>query len=183
MALRYSPLLLLLAACIFLACTNTEKEDNLRRREAALQQKEAQFAAKLQDYDALKAMRDSLDQLPQDSTVVVQFPAEILGKYNGKMVCTESDCAEHAIGDVRNDVWEILPEAVRITNKSGGNKVYTGKITDGELKLRNEDTPGTVSEITLPLPATVGNRLKGSREVKRENCVSKFSVELEKNKD
>ncbi|WP_027376957.1 hypothetical protein [Kaistella palustris] len=179
------PLLIFLCALLFLAsCENPEKEDQLQQREQNLLLREQQFAAKQQDYEDLKAMRDSIKNIP-DTLSAVQLPDMILGKYNGKMICTDSDCSEHVIGDLRNDIWEILPTGVRITNKSGGDKFYTGKVTDSELKLKSEETAGTAasSEITLQITDPNLSRIKGVRELKRENCVAKFSVDLEKIKN
>ena len=166
------------------SCNNPEKEAQLQERESALLQKEQAFAAKEQEYETLKTIRDSLVNATNESDSVeisTAIPAEILGKYNGKMICTETDCTEHVIGDQRNDQWEFTENGVKITNKSGGETFYTGSFANSEIKLKSEKLEGVaVSEITLQLSDESGNRIKGTRELKKEKCLSKFSVDLEK---
>ena len=166
------------------SCTDQEKDDQLKKREETLLVKEQEFSAKEQEYESLKAMRDSLEHFA-DTIVALKIPENILGKYNGKMICTESNCSEHVIGDSRNDIWEVSPEAVKIINKSGGEKIYLAKYSGSEIKLTSElNSPSTTqSIITLQLPADNATRIKGSREFTSNNCISKFSVDLEKIKN
>lgn len=183
--MKVLPAICLIFLTLFCACTDSEKEKQLEKREQELVTKENEFALKEQEFESLKAIRDSLNQIDVEIDTVeisTAIPAEIVGKYNGKMVCTETDCTEHVIGDQRNDQWEITEKGVKITNKTGGETFYSGTYSNSEIKLKSEkgDPAATVSEITLQIPETSGTRLKGTRELKRENCVSKFSVDLEK---
>ncbi|MDQ0476025.1 MULTISPECIES: hypothetical protein [Chryseobacterium] len=167
------------------SCNKQGQENQIKEREAALLIKEEKFAEKEQDYEALKMLRDSLKHLPTDTINAVKIPEKILGKWNGKMICTESNCSEHVIGDLRNDLWEFTGDHLKITNKSGGEKIYTGKYNGSELKLTSENnSPATnQSVITLQLSDQTTGRIKGSREFTGNNCISKFSVELEKIKN
>ena len=167
------------------SCNDQEKDNDLKKREATLQIKEHEFAAKVQDYESLKMMRDSLDHIPVDTMNAIKLPQNILGKWNGKMICTDSNCSEHVIGDLRNDLWEFSEDHLKITNKSGGEKIYTGKYNGTELKLTSENSsvPAGQSVITLQLSDQTTGRIKGSREFTGNNCTSKFSVDLEKIKN
>ncbi|WHF50889.1 hypothetical protein QGN23_10665 [Chryseobacterium gotjawalense] len=178
-------LFLLTFTLMLTSCNNPEQENQLKEREAALLVKEEKFAEKEQDYEALKMMRDSLERLPTDTIIPVKIPENIIGKWNGKMICTESNCSEHVIGDLRNDLWEFTAEHLKITNKSGGEKIYTGKYNGSELKLTSENNSASTSQsvITLQLSSQTTGRIKGSREFTGNNCTSKFSVELEKIKN
>lgn len=183
--MKYFPLLIICSLLILHSCNNPEKELQLKERESALLVKEKAFELKKQEYETLIANRDSIAKLETAiDTVQINtlIPSEIIGKYNGKMICTETDCTEHVIGDQRNDQWEFTENGVKIINKSGGETFYRGIYSNSEIKLKSEkDNPNsTVSEITLQIPDNFGNRLKGTRELKRENCISKFSVDLEK---
>ena len=183
--MKYLPMIFCCSLLFFYSCDNPEKEQQLKDRESALALKEQAFAEKEQEFESLKAIRDSLTQIDVEIDTVqisTSLPAEIIGRYNGKMICTETDCTEHVIGDQRNDQWEFTENGVKITNKSGGETFYSGTYSNSEIKLKSEkgDSNTTVSEITLQIPDNLGNRLKGTRELKRENCVSKFSVDLEK---
>lgn len=178
-------LFLLTFTLMLTSCNNPEQENQLKEREAALLVKEEKFAEKEQDYEALKMMRDSLEHRPAETIIPVKIPENIIGKWNGKMICTESNCSEHVIGDLRNDLWEFTAEQLKITNKSGGEKIYSGKYTGSELKLTSENNSASTSQsvITLQLSSQMTGRIKGSREFTGNNCTSKFSVELEKIKN
>lgn len=166
------------------SCNDQEKDAQLKQRELALLNKEKEFADKEQDYESLKAMRDSIEQSP-DTIVAMKIPENILGKWNGKMICTDSNCSEHVIGDSRNDIWEFSEEGVKIINKSGGEKIYVAKYSDSEIKLISENnlTATPQSVITLQLTEDNTARIKGNREFTGNNCTSKFSVDLEKIKN
>ena len=169
------------------SCTDEGKEDQLKKREEILLNKEKEFSAKEKDYQALTAMRDSLEQsiYTIDTVVVTKIPESIIGKYNGKMICTESNCTEHVIGDSRNDIWEVSQNEVKIINKSGSEKIYQPNYSGSEIKLTSElnlTTP-TQSIITLQVPLETSTRIKGIREFTGNNCIAKFSVDLEKIKN
>lgn len=183
--MKYLPMIFCCSLFLLYSCDNPEKEQQLKDRESALALKEQAFAEKEQKFESLKAIRDSLAQIDAEIDTVqisTSLPAEILGRYNGKMICTETDCTEHVIGDQRSDQWEFTENGAKITNKSGGETFYSGTYSNSEIKLKSEkgDPGSTVSEITLQIPDNLATRLKGTRELKRENCVSKFSVDLEK---
>ena len=175
----FSSILLILSSC-----KQTEKTDVLKERETALLTKERAFAEKELEFESLKAMRDSLE-LPTDTVIALKIPENIIGKWTGKMICTESNCSEHVIGDLRNDSWEFFDDQVRITNKSGSEKIYFAKVSEAEIKLTSENSsPSTTqSIITLQLTEENKGRIKGSREFTGNNCLSKFSVDLEKIKN
>lgn len=161
------------------SCDNPDKDNQLKQREMNLLTKEQEFAAKEQDYESLKALRDSLEHAT-DTIAATKIPANIIGKWNGKMICTESNCSENVIGDQRNDIWEFSETGVTIINKSGGERTYRAKYTDTEIKLTSENN---ISTITLQLSDERTGRIKGTRELTGNNCLSKFSVDLEKIKN
>ena len=174
-------LILFLSSVLLLltSCKQSENTDQLKERETALLIKEKEFASKELEYESLKAMRDSL-QHASNTIAVLKIPQNIIGKWNGKMICTDSNCSENVIGDQRNDFWEISQDSVKIINKSGGERRYAAKYTGSEIKLNSENN---LSLITLQLSEEKIGRIKGSRELTGNNCVSKFSVELDKIKN
>lgn len=169
------------------SCTDQGKENQLKKREQILSSKEKEFSAKEKDYQSLRSMRDSLQKsvYTVDTVILSKIPENILGKYNGKMICTESTCSEHVIGDSRSDIWEVSQQGVKITNKNGGEKIYQAKYTESEIKLTAElnSTISTQSVITLQIPVENATRIKGIREFTGNNCSAKFSVDLEKIKN
>lgn len=166
---------------IFTSCTDPNKDEDLKKRELTLINKEQEFAAKQKDYEELKMMRDSLQSL-SDTTLVAKVPEKILGRWNGKMICTESNCSDYVIGDLRNDIWEFKTDSVKITNKSGGERWYSLQVIGSELRINSDIEPlnNNKTEIILQLPTENSDRMKGNREIVRENCTSKFSVDLER---
>lgn len=180
------PLLLFLFSFTLLlsSCDDQEKVNELKKREAVLQLKEQEFATKEKDYESLKKLRDSLNNISTE-TDTIKLPVNLLGKWTGKMICTESNCSENVIGDLRNDIWEFSENNLKITNKNGGEKIYTIKQSGSEVKFTAENTPTSSSQsiITLQIPEQPSDRIKGSRELIGNNCNSKFSVDLEKLKN
>jgi hypothetical protein len=74
---------------------------------------------------------------------------------------------------------------VKIINKSGSEKIYQPNYSGSEIKLTSElnlTTP-TQSIITLQVPIEASTRIKGIREFTGNNCIAKFSVDLEKIKN
>src|SRR5690606_21102055 len=107
--------------------------DNLAQREQALSLKEQEFLAKEADYQQLLSLRDSLEHTAEKMPAEAVWPEEIMGKWSGKMICTESSCSEHVVGDTRNDIWEFSPNGLKITNKTGGERHFTGNISGTDL--------------------------------------------------
>lgn len=163
------------------SCNSSDQESKLKDRETALMNKEQEFLKKEQDYESLKAMRDSLEH-SNDTVVSIKIPENIIGKWNGKMICSESSCSENVIGDQRNDLWEFDEDGVKIINKSGGERMYSGKLINSEIRLVSENnaSANNQSEITLQLSESKTGRMRGIRMFFGNNCTSKFSVELEK---
>lgn len=182
------PIIFFTALLIFHACTDSNKENNLKTREQDLITKEKEFAAKETEYQELLAMRDSLKNA-NDSATANSLPQNIPGKWNGKMICTESSCAEHAIGDQRNDVWEFSENgktvSAKVSNRTGNNKIYTGNYTGTELRLTSESDSSSIGKTQINIVLNdLQKTLKGTRYTTGANgCTAKFSLELEKIKN
>ena len=171
---------------VFHSCTESQKENNLNAREQQLLIKEKEIATKEAEFQKLITLRDSLQNANDSATANNSLPAAILGKWNGKMICTESSCSEHVIGDQRNDVWEFTPQGLKMTNKTGGEKMFTGRISGNDLKFFSEasSSPGNSSQITFKLNSLQEGKIKGNCDfIGKDGCVAKFSVELEKNQN
>ncbi len=149
-----------------LSCTDPQKEEQLNQRENQLSLKEKEFISKEADYKSLLLMRDSLEHAT-DTAMVEIVPANIIGKWNGKMICTDSNCSDYVINDQRNDIWEFTSDKVRIINKSGMIKNYWVKNMGTELKLTPEEVTNNSSSTTLKIPIENLNRIKGIMTVLR----------------
>lgn len=179
------PVILSILFCLALAsCDTSDKEKQLQQRETELRLREEQFASMQQDYESLKALRDSLRTATDSVAVTPSLPENFIGKWNGKMICTESNCSEHVIGDQRSDSWIFSSDSLKIINKTGGERAFSVKFQDTEIKLlpRQDALGSGKAEITLQINPENPDRLKGIREFSGKDCMAKFSVELEKNK-
>ena len=186
-----SPKILILCclSLLLFSCKQNEREKQLDAREKLLSEKENVFSQKEAEFDALLKMRDSLYAKKIDSVIIPAWPDALLGKWNGKVICTESNCSDYVIGDQRTDVWEFSENGktvlAKVTDRSGNLKVYSGSYSNSELNLQSkEDSTSTrKTEINLIWNNLQANSLKGARKVTaNNNCVAKFTLELEKSK-
>lgn len=184
------PVFIFINALLFLgSCTDKEKLAKLQLREEQLTEREKEFSSKEAEYQTLLKMRDSLKS-NKDSIILHVVPEYILGRWKGKMICTESNCPENMIGDQRSDIWEFSQDeetlSAKVTSKSGGSRIYSGIYTGSELKLKFKSDSSSAKriEINILLKEIQNNRMKGTREILGENnCISRFSLEMEKSKN
>ena len=184
--MRILPLIFIVALFCLNSCTDSEKEKQLQIREEILSTKEKTFAAKEVEFQALLQMRDSLKSSENHVEIQNVLPSSLLGKWNGKMICTDSNCADHIIGDQRNDLWEFTPDALKIINKTGGERIFQAEVTSSEIKFTSADsiTTSTSVEMVFNLNDLSEGRWKGSRSLTGKNdCVAQFSIDLQKIKN
>lgn len=178
---------LLAAVCFLLvSCDYKEKEKNLTEREKQLLEKEKLFAQKESEYQALLKMKDSIFS-QKDSTEIkaVVWPEEISGPWNGKVICTESNCSDYVVGDQRTDLWEFdndpTQPVTKIINNNNLVRLYSGKFENNEIRLsfKTDSTAKKYVEMNVILNDISDNKIKGTRTVTSDNgCTAKFSVEL-----
>ena len=114
--MKYLFPVLLLTSFLLNSCDFSKKTEELDLRESKLLEKEKAFALKEADYQSLIKMRDSL-YTKKDSVETIALPQNVIGKWNGKIICTDSNCPENMIGDVRNDTWEFIQDGQNISAK------------------------------------------------------------------
>lgn len=183
---RISKFLLLLSLTIFLfSCKENEREKQLDAREKILSEKENIFAQKESEFQALLKMRDSLYVKTRDTVIVPTWPADILGKWTGKVICTESNCSDYVIGDQRTDVWEFvndsLQTSVNVYSNNNLVRTYTGKLENNEIKLnfKTDSTASKLVDMNILLNEISPGKIRGKRTISvNNNCSAAFSVEL-----
>src|SRR5690606_40639536 len=83
---------------IILVSCDSPREEALLKKEAELNLREQLFKEKEAEYQSLLKMRDSLNlvqnEISKDSLVVKAWPEEILGQWNSKIVCVETNCKD-----------------------------------------------------------------------------------------
>ena len=183
---RNTKILALFCVSFFLfSCQENEREKQLDAREKSLSEKENLFSQKESEYENLLKMRDSLRSANQDSIVVAEWPTEILGKWNGKVICTESNCSDYAVGDQRTDVWEFVNDSVQtsvnVYNNNNLVRKYSGKMENNEIKLnfKTDSSAAKLVDMSILLNEFSPAKIRGKRTITiNNNCSATFSVEL-----
>ena len=183
---RSMKILLFCCLSLFLfSCKENEREKQLDTREKILSEKENVFAQKEAEFDALLKMRDSLYAKKTDSVIIPTWPEEILGKWNGKVMCTASNCSDYVVGDQRTDVWEFVNDSlqtvVNVYNKNNLVRTYAGKLENNEIKLhfKTDSTATKIVDMNILLNDISDTKIRGKRTISiNNNCTSEFSVEL-----
>lgn len=182
--IRQVIILFLLPVLLLVGCTNGEREARLDQREQALLVKEQEFAKKETEYQSLLKFRDSLAAI-RDSSVLRVWPDSIAGKWNAKLVCTESNCNNYVIGDQRSEQWEFTNDStnllVKVTNNNQLVRLYTGTFEKNKVHLNFR--PDTLAErktgISVAIDAISKGKMKGVRtNIGANECVALFSVDL-----
>lgn len=180
----------LLSALILLSgvsCQNQEQEQQLRQREASLTQREQALQLREQDL-VLREQRltkatqvlDSSSQQPADSTL-----SRLVGAWATRMECTETNCPGSAIGDTKNERWQIsyAQQAVQVL-ATFNNKVvrtYSGTIAGNTLELTAQHPANDTladAAITVRLSLADNGRLEGRREINRAGCRILYALTL-----
>ncbi len=186
---RYSIFFL---AIIFLlsGCGLREREEALHQREAELAQREGLLYQREQAVAAREAeiVRKThvADSLAQDT--LLRLEPRLIGRWNTRMVCTETTCPGSAVGDTKTEVWEFAYDGRRLLAralvKDQVVRIYNGESTVNGISLTEEvvaPAAGTPTRITVNLTLRDDNTLEGQREIVREEaCHIVYSLQLKK---
>src|SRR5688572_12407051 len=103
-------LLFLLTIFLLQGCDMRKREENLQVKEAQLNEKEQELLLKEK---TLQLKEDELAKKQQqiDSTTIsdttTQINTKLVGSWEVKMTCTETSCSGSAVGDTKNETWDI----------------------------------------------------------------------------
>jgi len=188
--IKYISAIFLGIVFILSGCINKNREERLNQREAVLAEREKQLGLKEAEFQSLIRMRDSLLAVQKDTIISQTWPEEILGLWSSRVVCTESNCNNYVVGDVRTDQWEFGYDSTRLIAKVSNvgklMRVYNGSYRDSVISLRftTDSASARQFEINVAIAGITPRKLKGTRTVTVENgCKAVFSVELTKQKD
>lgn len=166
-----------------ISCADGRREQQLARRENILAEKERQFALKEADYRSLLRLRDSL--MTADTLAQPGWPADMPGKWNGKIVCMESTCTDYVVGDQRSAIWEFIGDSAglftRVYDRSTLTRVFSGSFDSTAIHLRfqSDSTARKNMQISVELNRTGPGLMKGSQLLLIDHhCTARFSVEL-----
>lgn len=176
--------LLLFPILLLFACDDS-REQALIQREADLTRREQLFAAKEAEYQYLLQFRDSIEHIDSIAKLS-QWPEDVAGQWNSKIVCVESSCTEYVIGDVRNDIWEFAQDSLGLVmqvynNKKDSVRTYAGQYTGQEIRLSyaTDTNAQKFVEMSVILNDITPNKMSGRRSVTiNGKCTAQFTVEL-----
>ena len=181
-------LYLTLFSLLIISCDSKGRAD-LQNREEQLVKKEHEFAQKESEYDALLAMRDSLQaaeskQLKPD-TIVQRWPDSIAGQWSSRLVCRSSNCNNYVIGDQRNEQWQFVADAsgiyVKTYTKNKTMRLFKGSLSDNRISLVQvqDSMDESRARVQMNLDLIGSKIMRGTQTVGTNgDCEANFSIEL-----
>lgn len=184
--MKYHLNIAFLIVFLFSSCDN--REQKLRKKELELAQKEQELLLKEKE---LEIREQHLAKLPQLRDSLISSEDSVMrndrlpGKWAVEMKCIETDCEGSAIGDTKNEVWEISYQNNTIIAKAKTHdklvRVYTGQQKGKSIELLAEQKAGEVTadaRIFVKLKMTSPDKMEGRREIFRSNCKIVYSLNL-----
>ncbi|MEO6832497.1 MAG: hypothetical protein ABI378_08670 [Chitinophagaceae bacterium] len=155
------------------------RERFLSIREQALDLREQQISGREKKLDS------TFRKIAYDSLVALH--SDILGRWTVKMQCTETTCLGSAVGDTKNEIWEIKFENqfVIIDASSNGQlvRVYSGAYDGAGLKLsvKIDSVDASAANMEVRLMEISATEMQGEREIRQTNgCRILYSLKLKK---
>ncbi|WP_256014020.1 hypothetical protein [Desertivirga xinjiangensis] len=179
----------LLSLLGFSACN--DREQKLRKRELELVEKEQKLLLKEKEL-ALKEQNILTRERLLDTSKInlvdsAAYSPLIIGSWTVTMRCTETDCAGSAIGDVKNETWNITYQNGSFLSKVIVNdklvRIYSGKYNGKTLDLTaQQDETGMPpqAKMAVQLKLISKNRMEGQRIIQRQNCRILYELEMTK---
>jgi hypothetical protein len=184
--MKYTTIWLLLCGLFLSGCTYRDRENELNKRESALNNKLKEILVKEKALDLREAeiekSRMQLDSTLQDSAQLVD--PRITGKWEVDMQCIEATCPQSAVGDSKSEVWLIYHRGKTVVAEATANnqlaRVYTGEYIDNTIQLSadNQDTIGTSAKMAVQLHAIDSISMEGRREITRDACKVVYTLQL-----
>lgn len=185
------------------ACESRRKEAMLAKKQAELRQKEQELLLKEKTLefrdeelgkkelalDSAIRSENLADSLARTDTGYAVNNA-VIGPWSVKMTCIATTCPGSAVGDVKNEQWEIGYEGNHVVAKAmvGDRlaRVYSGMANNNTLELlEHKDTTSRTADtrIVVRLNLKDPRTLEGTREIIRENdCRIVYAMRMEKQK-
>lgn len=170
-------------------CDIRQREEVLQQREAALNEKEQQLLVKEKTLqvkeEALLRREQRLDSTLKTDTTHLVNPA-LVGRWEVKMVATETTCPGSAVGDTKTETWDFAYQGNIIVVKAIVSeklvRVYTGFYTGNTIELVEEVTNSQVtSKMVIRLRIVDDTHMEGQREIVRQgDCRVLYALQLQK---
>lgn len=182
---------LLAVLFLFSGCYDKKKERLLKRKEIELSQKEQELLLKektlqIKEQELTERVRNLDDK--GDSADSAIYDKNLMGIWAVKMVCTETSCPGSAIGDTKNEQWDIVYQndvlIAKATVRGKLVRVYSGILNSRGIELTakpTEEQADASTKIIVKLQQRSSGKLVGIREIIRQgDCKIVYSLELSK---
>ena len=153
------------------------KEEELIKREQKIDSFE-----RVQKKDSI--LKDSVSSGQVDTLTAAQ---SLNGAWSVEMLCTQSTCANSAVGDTQRETWnvainqnQVFVEAVSSNNVA---RFYKGRLEQNTIDLDEAVAKiGTSSgtKIHIRLSINDATSMQGNRELIREDCRVIYSLKMQK---
>lgn len=182
---------LLLGIMIFSGCDLRHREvevkkklEEISRREQELSIKEQMLSIKEQELSEKQKILDSTTNIVNDS--ILREHLKIQGLWRVDMLCTETNCAGSAVGDVKTEKWNIKVENDQVMINARSNrsvvKTYAGSYVGNVIKLTaDQDSTEVNAKINVSLQKISDKEMGGERQViQASGCQIVYSLRLKK---
>lgn len=184
----FSVLVLALVALLS-GCANP-RQDELDLKESVLAQKEYELLLKEQllDIRQERLEKAGVNAKFVSGTDTALVNRSITGLWLVDQTCIKTDCDSSVVGDRKSEQWEFFyKEDLLIAKAMAGNKLvrfYIGNYDDKIIELLYKRKEGTAqypaAKISVTLRETGPARMEGQREIRRNGCITVYSVVLKK---
>ena len=158
-------------------CDLRQREEALNQKEALLNQREQELLLKektiqLKEEELVKREERIDSTRLQDSTAV--YNAALPGTWEVKMTCTATSCPGSAVGDTKNETWDISYQNNNIIARAMVSnelvRTYSGFFTGNTLELietRENEPNQPATRMVVRLRLAKENVMEGQREIER----------------
>lgn len=173
---------------LFSGCGLKEQEKKLNERAKSLDEKEQillRWENELELREADLSKREKiLDSTSHVHDTIGVYNPDLIGRWQVKMLATETTCEGSVIGDSKTEQWEIVYQNNKyIANAMYGKnlvRVYSGIYKDDVLLLTSQPS-GADAFIKVTLRLVKANRMEGEREISQQgNCRILYSLAVDK---
>lgn len=184
---------LLLIVVTFSGCSLRQRENELDKKLADVNEKEQQLSLKDQSLDFREQQLDLREKVLDSTTrknsndSLYALHPQLPGTWFVKMQCTETNCPGSAVGDIKNEQWDFKFQDNSIIVSAISNnqlvRVYTGYYTSTSIRLSVQQDSADLqpAKMTVRLQNITDKDMDGEREIIQPNgCRILYSLQLKK---
>ncbi len=165
-------------------CDFQKRQADLDKKMNELNQREAVLSLKEQQLREKEKILDSTTHVVNDS--LLRSHKKMEGGWRVDMLCTQTNCAGSAVGDVKTEYWNITVAGNDVTVNARSNRAlskrYTGSFAGNLLTLTaDQDTAEVYAMIEVHLQQSTDKEMDGERVVTQASgCQILYSLSLKR---